>query len=683
MAKYLIGNIKGPKGDTGAAGADGAIQYTAGTGITIENNVISATNSGGITTETDPVFSASPAAGITAQDITDWDAKSDFSGSYNDLTNKPDLTVYATTTALGTGLARKQDTLTAGTNITIDANNVISATGGSNYGDEDVADYLADNFGLEYSSVDIPVASHNFTAPKGSQNTIIQGAPSLKDLLRTIEVGEVNIYDSNNTVLGTLQAQTWYGNQGGAGPTGWGSSYVPASGEYGITFTISAMAENNYVPVITYTRVEAFDFDHMTGSITLGGKTETIGKLQDKFLPDSALTTIQLNSNPNMIRQPVLSIIQNQFGMGTRSEQQTREIYCEEKSIDNSGTYTTNMEISNPADLTKSSYVAIFFDGALVGNARNFSSSDGVYSSFYTYNDVNYSVSYDSMNSGLWTVIYPTDLYNTVSNMFIVYCYNERVQVQRPLNAEYIPVDNNTITVNNGVLVASSSGGEGSGTTYTAGNGIEIFNDVISVDTDVIPVKADLANYATQTQLTNGLATKQNTLTGGTGVYINDNQITVDVMALLNAGTGITLSDYDNSISIDNSVVALKSDIPAANTYGDADVADYISDTFGMGVSETTQNVLWGQTSDPQYIGEDSQAEVILTGSGSSDPFQNGGNTQYPVEFEIRQNSNDELVSSVNDTFLSQFIGSEYSPVYHFSSEDGNKSFDLGYYSDA
>ena len=42
-------------------------------------------------TETDPVFVASPAHGITAQDITDWNAKSDFSGSYNDLTNKPTI----------------------------------------------------------------------------------------------------------------------------------------------------------------------------------------------------------------------------------------------------------------------------------------------------------------------------------------------------------------------------------------------------------------------------------------------------------------------------------------------------------------------------------------------------------------------------------------------------------------
>ena len=66
MARYLIGNIKGPKGDTGPAGPT----YTAGTGIDITNNVISATSSGGITTETDPVFEASPAADITAQDIT-------------------------------------------------------------------------------------------------------------------------------------------------------------------------------------------------------------------------------------------------------------------------------------------------------------------------------------------------------------------------------------------------------------------------------------------------------------------------------------------------------------------------------------------------------------------------------------------------------------------------------------
>lgn len=45
-------------------------------------------------TETDPVFSASAAADITSTDITNWNNKSDFSGNYNDLTNKPNISSY-------------------------------------------------------------------------------------------------------------------------------------------------------------------------------------------------------------------------------------------------------------------------------------------------------------------------------------------------------------------------------------------------------------------------------------------------------------------------------------------------------------------------------------------------------------------------------------------------------------
>lgn len=45
----------------------------------------------GVGTETDPVFTNSPAYGITSNDITNWNGKSDFSGSYSDLTNKPSI----------------------------------------------------------------------------------------------------------------------------------------------------------------------------------------------------------------------------------------------------------------------------------------------------------------------------------------------------------------------------------------------------------------------------------------------------------------------------------------------------------------------------------------------------------------------------------------------------------------
>ena len=44
-----------------------------------------------LTEESDPVFSASASAEITSQDIINWNAKSDFSGNYNDLSNKPNI----------------------------------------------------------------------------------------------------------------------------------------------------------------------------------------------------------------------------------------------------------------------------------------------------------------------------------------------------------------------------------------------------------------------------------------------------------------------------------------------------------------------------------------------------------------------------------------------------------------
>ena len=48
--------------------------------------------------ESDPIFSASPSASITNEDIENWDNKSEFSGNYNDLTNKPTIpSNYVTT----------------------------------------------------------------------------------------------------------------------------------------------------------------------------------------------------------------------------------------------------------------------------------------------------------------------------------------------------------------------------------------------------------------------------------------------------------------------------------------------------------------------------------------------------------------------------------------------------------
>lgn len=61
---------------------------------TIPTNISAFTNDAGYITnytETDPIFNASAASGISSSDITSWNNKSDFSGSYNDLTNKPSI----------------------------------------------------------------------------------------------------------------------------------------------------------------------------------------------------------------------------------------------------------------------------------------------------------------------------------------------------------------------------------------------------------------------------------------------------------------------------------------------------------------------------------------------------------------------------------------------------------------
>lgn len=134
-------------------------RLTPGRNITIENNVISATADPQVQVDWDQVDSSAvdfiknkpqnlvqdphyvhtdnnfttaeknKLSGIEAGAETnvqaDWAQTNSSADDY--IQNKPDLSVYATQQDLTTGLSGKQDTLTAGNNITI-TNNVISAT---------------------------------------------------------------------------------------------------------------------------------------------------------------------------------------------------------------------------------------------------------------------------------------------------------------------------------------------------------------------------------------------------------------------------------------------------------------------------------------------------------------------------------------------------------------------------
>lgn len=59
--------------------------------------------------EHDPIFKESPAYTITYNDINSWNNKSNFSGSYNDLRNKPNLNIYATINYVDEKLSNKVD----------------------------------------------------------------------------------------------------------------------------------------------------------------------------------------------------------------------------------------------------------------------------------------------------------------------------------------------------------------------------------------------------------------------------------------------------------------------------------------------------------------------------------------------------------------------------------------------
>lgn len=128
--------------------------------------------------------------------------------------------------------------------------------------------------------------------------------------------------------------------------------------------------------------------------------------------------------------------------------------------------------------------------------------------------------------------------YNTVASGTTKTNINNQIKVDDS-NQVYIYNKDNTEMV----CLQDQLGGGGS--SYTAGDGIDINNDVISVTG-----KVDTTTYETYTAATDtALASKQTTLTAGTGISIVDNVISatgkVDTSAIT---TTITSSSTDSQV---------------------------------------------------------------------------------------------------------------------------------------
>ena len=104
-------------------------KVVAGAGLSSSYSSGAITLSANAQTETDPVFNASVAKNITSTDITNWNNKSNFSGSYNDLTNKPTIPVVPTNISSFTNDSNYQNATQVQTAI----NNAIGTALGGSY----------------------------------------------------------------------------------------------------------------------------------------------------------------------------------------------------------------------------------------------------------------------------------------------------------------------------------------------------------------------------------------------------------------------------------------------------------------------------------------------------------------------------------------------------------------------
>lgn len=113
--KYIVRSVDIYTGNVVSVNVSGGGGGGGGTGtltqVTFDGTVYTDDGTGNVTlAESDPVFVASDAYSITSTDISNWNGKSDFSGDYDDLTNKPAIHNIPSGGTTGQVLAKSSST---------------------------------------------------------------------------------------------------------------------------------------------------------------------------------------------------------------------------------------------------------------------------------------------------------------------------------------------------------------------------------------------------------------------------------------------------------------------------------------------------------------------------------------------------------------------------------------------
>jgi len=177
-------------------------------------------------TETDPIYSASVAAGITSSDITAWNNKSDFSGNYNDLTNKPTIPAAQVNSDWNatSGLARILNKPTLATVATSGSYNDLSGkptiptktSDLTNDGSDSTAAYLETDE-TAYRTTSIPYGECDSTSTSTVYTATIPGITELRDgVCMWLKNGVVTSASGFTININNLGAKPVYSNMAAA-----------------------------------------------------------------------------------------------------------------------------------------------------------------------------------------------------------------------------------------------------------------------------------------------------------------------------------------------------------------------------------------------------------------------------------------------------------------------------------
>jgi hypothetical protein len=417
---------------------------------------------------TSVVSNGTAAVVVPAQVQSDWAESDTTSAAYID--NKPDLSVYATTSAMYTALSYKQNTLTAGANVQI-TNNVISATD-TTYTSGDGIDIDQNNeISVAYDSDTLEVQQQ----PPVTHTYYVDSYSSTGAANETYGVTPQNVVNQLRTVSVTV--------------------HIPANTFY---------------------------------SWNTGGK--------------NAVIIFKTNSNDYVDNGAYCAT-----PLSYTQDMSTYQYWLDEQDV----VITT-----------------------LVGNAT---------CNYFTFGFING----EYLSSDIWRC-------DTTSLSYpVVFSYTgasgaAELAVKNPLPASTVADSSKVLTVDaNGSPAWASAQAP-----ISAGTGIDITNNVVSVDTSVVATQTDLASKqdiltaGTNVSITNNvISATDTTYSAGTGIDITNNEISVETPVDIVAGPGITIDNPDGN--------TLRVSVAQAEEVVLYDAGDSPSQSGPWQISEARTNFEW------------------------------------------------------------------------------------------